>query len=287
MVTDTCTVTKVLAWSPGILAAWWRLDLSEERPNRPSEERKKVKVFDRSSLVKDPDAIIITRHHLPFTHTPSYVKQTGWVFYTIQSPFKKDKQGLPITTSTEWPRRSPTSHQTRHIRSYAKNTLWRGPIPGSNMDPQVRHFYPPHSHHRNVHLWLLPSPLPNSAIVRAVFHRWRGLHFSGGRGWALTSAPSRSEVSARQRVMFSWLNETKKKGENRQVKVVNRSLVHAQRIFWFSNWTQTFSLHGMRQVNGSEGLSREIVRVLREENGKSIKFPCVCCFVLLTRYWGI
>jgi hypothetical protein len=26
---------------------------------------------------KDPDAIIITEHHLPFTRTPSYVKQTG------------------------------------------------------------------------------------------------------------------------------------------------------------------------------------------------------------------
>jgi len=49
---------------------------------------------------KDPDAIIITEHHPPFTHTPSYVKQTGWVFHTIQSPFKKDKQGLPTTTSS-------------------------------------------------------------------------------------------------------------------------------------------------------------------------------------------
>jgi len=41
---------------------------------------------------KDPDAIIITKYYLPFTHTPSYVKQTGWDFHTIQSPFKKDKQ---------------------------------------------------------------------------------------------------------------------------------------------------------------------------------------------------
>jgi len=52
-------------------------------------------------VVTDPDAIIITEHHLPFTHTPSYVKQTGWVFHTIQSPFKKDKQGLPTTTSSD------------------------------------------------------------------------------------------------------------------------------------------------------------------------------------------
>jgi len=36
----------------------------------------------------------------PFTHTPSYVKQTGWVFHTIQLPFKKDKHGLPTTTSS-------------------------------------------------------------------------------------------------------------------------------------------------------------------------------------------
>jgi len=53
-----------------------------------------------SPAVKDPDTIIITEHHVPFTHTPSYVKQTGWVLYTIQSPFKKDKQGLPTTTSS-------------------------------------------------------------------------------------------------------------------------------------------------------------------------------------------
>jgi len=43
---------------------------------------------------------MITEHHLLFTHTPSYVKQTGWVFHTIQSPFKKNKQGLPTTTSS-------------------------------------------------------------------------------------------------------------------------------------------------------------------------------------------
>jgi len=49
---------------------------------------------------QDPDAIIITEHHLPFTHTPSYVKHTGWVFHTIQSPFKKHKQGLSTTTSS-------------------------------------------------------------------------------------------------------------------------------------------------------------------------------------------
>jgi len=56
-------------------------------------------------LAQDPDELIITEHRLPFTHTPSYVKQTGWVFqvHTIQSQFKKDKQGLPTTTSSGQP----------------------------------------------------------------------------------------------------------------------------------------------------------------------------------------
>jgi len=36
---------------------------------------------------------VITEHHLPFGHTPSYVTTSGWVFHTIQAPFKKDKDG--------------------------------------------------------------------------------------------------------------------------------------------------------------------------------------------------
>jgi len=44
---------------------------------------------------KDPHAIVITEHHLPFGHTPSYVTKSGWVFHTIQAPYKKDKDGHP------------------------------------------------------------------------------------------------------------------------------------------------------------------------------------------------
>ena len=39
---------------------------------------------------------MVTEHHLPFGHTPSYVTTSGWVFHTIQAPFKKDKDGNPI-----------------------------------------------------------------------------------------------------------------------------------------------------------------------------------------------
>ena len=38
---------------------------------------------------------MITEHHLPFGHTPSYVTTSGWVVHTIQAPFKKDKDGNP------------------------------------------------------------------------------------------------------------------------------------------------------------------------------------------------
>ena len=44
---------------------------------------------------KDPHAIVVTEHHLPFGHTPSYVTTSGWTFHTIQAPFKKDKDGHP------------------------------------------------------------------------------------------------------------------------------------------------------------------------------------------------
>jgi len=38
---------------------------------------------------------VVTEHHLPFGHTPSYVTTSGWVVHTIQAPFKKDKDGNP------------------------------------------------------------------------------------------------------------------------------------------------------------------------------------------------
>jgi len=38
---------------------------------------------------------VVTEHHLPFGHTPSYVTTSGWIFHTIQAPFKKDKDGNP------------------------------------------------------------------------------------------------------------------------------------------------------------------------------------------------
>ena len=44
---------------------------------------------------KDPHAIVVTEHHLPFGHTPSYVTTSGWIFHTIQAPFEKDKDGDP------------------------------------------------------------------------------------------------------------------------------------------------------------------------------------------------
>jgi len=44
---------------------------------------------------KDPHAIVITEHRLSFRHTPSYVTKSGWVFHTIQAPYKKDKVGIP------------------------------------------------------------------------------------------------------------------------------------------------------------------------------------------------
>jgi len=44
---------------------------------------------------KEPHAIVIIEHHLPFGHTPFYVTKSGWVFHTIQAPYKKDKDGNP------------------------------------------------------------------------------------------------------------------------------------------------------------------------------------------------
>jgi len=58
--------------------------------------------------------IIITEHHLPFTGTPSYVQKTGWVFHTIQSQFKKDKQGL----------KSQLPSQMRTNKSIDKRLWW-------------------------------------------------------------------------------------------------------------------------------------------------------------------
>jgi len=74
--------------------------LRSKASQRGSLTKRKWTALLAHPAAKDPDAIIITEHHLLFTHTPSYVKQTGWVFHTIQSPFKKDKQGLPTTTSS-------------------------------------------------------------------------------------------------------------------------------------------------------------------------------------------
>jgi len=39
--------------------------------------------------------MVITEHHLPFGHNPSYVTKSGWVFHTIQATYKKDKDGHP------------------------------------------------------------------------------------------------------------------------------------------------------------------------------------------------
>jgi len=55
--------------------------------------QQKWKVILNHPSTKDPHAIVVTEHHLPFGHTPSYVTTSGWVFHTIQAPFKKDKDG--------------------------------------------------------------------------------------------------------------------------------------------------------------------------------------------------
>ena len=43
----------------------------------------------------EPHAIIITEHHLPFGHTPTYAQNSGWTFHTIEAPYKTDKHGQP------------------------------------------------------------------------------------------------------------------------------------------------------------------------------------------------
>jgi len=58
--------------------------------------QQKWKAILNHPSTKDPHAIVVTEHHLPFGHTPSYVTTSGWVFHTIQAPFKKDKDGNPI-----------------------------------------------------------------------------------------------------------------------------------------------------------------------------------------------
>ena len=62
------------------------------------QNQKKKKKCLNHPATKDPHAIVITEHHLPFGHTPSYVTKSGWVFHTIQAPYKKDsdKDGQPI-----------------------------------------------------------------------------------------------------------------------------------------------------------------------------------------------
>jgi len=57
--------------------------------------QQKWKAIRNHPSTKDPHAIVVTEHHLPFGHTTSYVTTSGWVFHTIQAPFKKDKDGNP------------------------------------------------------------------------------------------------------------------------------------------------------------------------------------------------
>ena len=42
--------------------------------------------------LEDPHAIIITEHHLPFGHTPTYAQTSGWQFHTLEAPYKTDKK---------------------------------------------------------------------------------------------------------------------------------------------------------------------------------------------------
>jgi len=57
--------------------------------------QQKSKAILNHPATKDLHAIVITENHLPFRHTPSYVTKSGWVFHTIQTPYKKDNDGHP------------------------------------------------------------------------------------------------------------------------------------------------------------------------------------------------
>jgi hypothetical protein len=57
--------------------------------------QQKWKAILNHPSTKDPHAIVVTEHHLPFGHKPSYFTKSGWVFHTIQAPYKKDKDGNP------------------------------------------------------------------------------------------------------------------------------------------------------------------------------------------------
>ena len=57
--------------------------------------QQKWKAILNHPSTQDPHAILVTEHHLPYGHTPSCVTTSGWVFHTIQAPFKKDKDGNP------------------------------------------------------------------------------------------------------------------------------------------------------------------------------------------------
>jgi len=57
--------------------------------------KKKWKANLNHPAIKEPHAIVITEHHLPFGHKPSYVTKSGWKLHIIQVPYKRTKMDTP------------------------------------------------------------------------------------------------------------------------------------------------------------------------------------------------
>jgi len=80
------------------------------------QNQKKKKCLNHPATT-DLHAIVITEHHLPFRHTPSYVTKSGWVL--MQTP-------APITTTRIFFVRGSTGHEGGYmwITKQVRRHVW-------------------------------------------------------------------------------------------------------------------------------------------------------------------